>query len=767
MPTPPPDSPRTPTARRATLHRLGPLALALGAIWGLAGVALVYEHRHVREQALDRATLMARVLADHTGRALGAVSLGMAAAAARLDELLEGPDNAARRESLQRRLADVVAAQPLLRSLSLVRADGQVVASSQPANVGTQLPAALREALATAGRVHPLHVAGRDLLDARAGLGPGSPQHLLLLARELPAPAGGAPLRLVAAINPEYFTNQHTLMLGDGGWRSALAMLDGRVVALGGELDLDPGAALPSRLAGGREHGTLEGPGLDGAPALGAWRLTRELPFSVQVDLPQHAALAEWQVQRRATLGVAGVATLAAFALALVVARHRRASERAEAERTQAQAQLREHYETTEQLVDAMPVPVFLTDLDGNLLMANRAWKDWLAPGGPRLDDADADAGAQGGPEDTHTRAAGAGVDGPELAQALPLLELGLDEVAQGGIAHAQFDLPGSAGRPRETVLTKVALRGADGRVRGVIGTLADVTEYRQAARATESARRAAEASNRARAEFVANVTHELRTPLQGILGFAELGEGRSEGQDKLQLMFRRVHQAGTRMLKLVDDLLDISRIGSAVGHVELRPGPVDAPLREVVDELRPMAVQRGLVLNLRIDASLAGQPARLDPWRLQQVARNVVANAMRFAPAGSAIDIVLRAEDGLAVTEVRDRGPGIPRAELESIFEPFVQSSRTKDGSGGTGLGLTICRQIMQAHGGYIAARNHPGGGAVFRWALPLAGAPAQTPVDSPDHTADHTADRTPDHPPVVTPAVTPAAAPTHDHTA
>jgi signal transduction histidine kinase len=112
-------------------------------------------------------------------------------------------------------------------------------------------------------------------------------------------------------------------------------------------------------------------------------------------------------------------------------------------------------------------------------------------------------------------------------------------------------------------------------------------------------------------------------------------------------------------------------------------------------------------------------------------VLRNVLANALRFAPTGTSVEVTLQSQDGMAVAAVRDHGPGVPVDELESIFEPFVQSSRTKDGSGGTGLGLAICQQIMQAHGGYIVAGNHSQGGAVFRFGLPLAAAPQKTPVD------------------------------------
>jgi hypothetical protein len=104
-------------------------------------------------------------------------------------------------------------------------------------------------------------------------------------------------------------------------------------------------------------------------------------------------------------------------------------------------------------------------------------------------------------------------------------------------------------------------------------------------------------------------------------------------------------------------------------------------------------------------------------------VVRNVLANAIRFAPPGSCIEIQARTgHEGGAWLAVRDHGPGIPNDELDTIFEAFVQSSRTRDGSGGTGLGLTICRKIMRAHGGRIEAANADGGGALISLWLPAA---------------------------------------------
>jgi signal transduction histidine kinase len=140
------------------------------------------------------------------------------------------------------------------------------------------------------------------------------------------------------------------------------------------------------------------------------------------------------------------------------------------------------------------------------------------------------------------------------------------------------------------------------------------------------------------------------------------------------------------------------------------------------VQELSVLAQARGLRLETPTDsAAAAGLWASADDLRLRQVLRNVLTNAIHFAPEGSAITLTWRrsGSDDLLIS-VRDQGPGIPEGELESIFESFVQSSRTKDGSGGTGLGLTISRRIMAAHQGSIRAHNHPQGGAVFEIRLP-----------------------------------------------
>jgi PAS domain S-box-containing protein len=253
-----------------------------------------------------------------------------------------------------------------------------------------------------------------------------------------------------------------------------------------------------------------------------------------------------------------------------------------------------------------------------------------------------------------------------------------------------------------------------------LVGFRTDITDL---TRATE----AAEQANRAKGEFIATISHELRTPLQSVIGFSELGQAFAQGQAPFEDMFNDIHAGGQRMLTLVNALLDVSKLDGSQGPLSLHRLDVFALAAAVVRELSPLADKRQV--RLQLPSPLPGLAARVDAFRLQQVVRNVLSNALRFAPDGSTVEITgmdLGSEGVLL--EVRDHGPGIPPGELESIFDAFVQSSRTRDGSGGTGLGLTICRKIMSAHGGIIAATNADGGGACLRLWLPAAAATAAT---------------------------------------
>ena len=178
---------------------------------------------------------------------------------------------------------------------------------------------------------------------------------------------------------------------------------------------------------------------------------------------------------------------------------------------------------------------------------------------------------------------------------------------------------------------------------------------------------------------------------------------------------------AGDRLLGLLNDLLDLSKLEAGHADVDLHPLDLEPLLGETVADFEALLDSRQQRVLL-----LAGScpHAAADAKRVGQILRNLLGNAIKFSPEGGVIDVLGEATAGGELHfAVRDRGPGIPPAEIDRIFEAFVQSSRTKDGSGGTGLGLAICRKILEAHMGRIGAENATGGGSCFHVYLPVRG--------------------------------------------
>lgn len=372
-------------------------------------------------------------------------------------------------------------------------------------------------------------------------------------------------------------------------------------------------------------------------------------------------------------------------------------------ERWVAQQQLQAQLAFQDLLLETNPLPISVTDEQGRFVLVNKAWEQYKG----------------------RQRAT---VLGREFVSVLPPDEAKVHQSSNvqllrwGGRALLEIKVRHGDGSRRDTRIAKAAIEDEHGRVTGVLSILMDVSEFREAERATQEARDAAEEASRAKSEFVANMSHELRTPLQSILGFAELGMLRGRAQPKLAGMFEDIHLAGKRMLTLVNDLLEVSKLESTVGTFHLERIDLRGVVRPVIRELEPL-LERS---HLMMDVDLSDMPlvAKADPLRFQQVIRNVVANAIKFSPPGSTITLNGYMDpQGQVHLVVQDEGPGIPESELEAIFEAFVQSSKTKDGSGGTGLGLAICRKIVEAMGGRIYARNVPASGAAFHVILPARG--------------------------------------------
>ncbi len=235
-----------------------------------------------------------------------------------------------------------------------------------------------------------------------------------------------------------------------------------------------------------------------------------------------------------------------------------------------------------------------------------------------------------------------------------------------------------------------------------------------------EEAKEKAEAANRAKSEFLANMSHEIRTPMHAILSFADFGIRKAQAMpEKTRSYFMKIKDAGTRLLTLLNSLLDLSKMEAGRMTFDFKEVDIVPLARNVVDEFSSLLHEHGTILEFRESGPLA---VKGDPMRLMQVLRNLLGNAVKFSPKGSRIEVVLEKREGFARVSVADQGVGIDPGDLEEIFKMFVQSSRTKTGAGGTGLGLAISKEIIQAHGGRIWAENRPEKGAVFFFEVPLA---------------------------------------------
>lgn len=240
-------------------------------------------------------------------------------------------------------------------------------------------------------------------------------------------------------------------------------------------------------------------------------------------------------------------------------------------------------------------------------------------------------------------------------------------------------------------------------------------------------------ATSRYKSEFLANMSHELRTPLNSSLILAKLLADNKDGTlTEEQVKYASaILSSNNDLLALINDILDLSRIEA--GHVELADEVVvtDSVLQRLRETFEPMARQKGLALQIEADA-LAPSQLVVDSQRLQQILKNLLANAVKFTEHGKVSLHVRAAGQGRIRFEVCDSGIGIAREQLQVIFEAFRQADgSTRRRYGGTGLGLSISRDLAERMGGSIQVDSEPGRGSCFILELPLQGAPASSAAD------------------------------------
>ena len=328
-------------------------------------------------------------------------------------------------------------------------------------------------------------------------------------------------------------------------------------------------------------------------------------------------------------------------------------------------------------------------------------------------------------------------VVGRRLFDVLPeLVEQGfrdlLDEVLTTGEPHVGREAsvmlvrtPG--GEPEESYVDFVyhPLRESDGRVTGVFVQGVDVTEQVRARQEVQRLYESVRDANETKRQFLAAMSHELRTPLNAVIGYADLlALGiRGDLTDMQRADVERIRAASRYLLTLITDILNFSRVEAGQITLHAAPVSVDALVASVCALMQPHIEQRGIAFEVDpVDPRLT---VIADQERLQQILLNLLMNASKFTPAGGRIRLWAEPRDRVVHVYVQDTGVGIPAADLEHIFEPFVQLDRraSKESQQGVGLGLAISRDLARRMNGDVLVESERGRGARFTVVVPRAG--------------------------------------------
>ena len=428
---------------------------------------------------------------------------------------------------------------------------------------------------------------------------------------------------------------------------------------------------------------------------------------------------------------VVGAAMLSALLLALTGrlrriedrVRERTSALRAEIdERVQAEAKLVVSEQRFRAIFDSVNIGVTVVDPDGLIVEVNPAFCSMM------------------------------GCAAAELLQR-PLAEFQLPDVtgddgtavAMGGALARRQRYLTPDGRVLQVAASLRTLFDANGQPVATVGALQDLTQVLRL-RETERERDEAEIANRTKSEFLAKLSHELRAPLNAIIGFAQM-LGRSSAADNSadddlpeqhQHGLAQIRQAGWHLLDMINDVLDLSRMEAGSLRLTLAPLSLADLVQEALAMVEPAALQAGIGVEL----SLSPQADRVqaDAVRLRQVLINLLGNAIKYNRRGGQVTLRTRpGAVGQVLIEVEDNGIGMSESQIGELFTPFHRLGREQQGvpgapgSQGTGIGLVICRKLCELMGGELSVASHEGQGSVFALSLPRpVGEPSRTVVSS-----------------------------------
>ena len=308
-----------------------------------------------------------------------------------------------------------------------------------------------------------------------------------------------------------------------------------------------------------------------------------------------------------------------------------------------------------------------------------------------------------------------------------------------------------SEGSPRWVVNRGTPRFDGAGRFLGFMGSCVDITAHKEAeeafraseerfrrlnaelehfsgelARANvklELQNRAAQRANEQKTRFLATMSHELRTPMNAVIGFVDLlsEEGNGTLSDRQKRFVGHVRTAGKHLLRIVENILDYSRLEAGRLQLDLQEFEARPVIQEVVAGISQ--IDREKPLNLSVDIP-DGFFVRADRQRFQQILYNLASNALKFTPRGGQVTISAKRDDSFAYVSVQDTGVGIAADQLEPVFQEFHQA-RSNERNQGAGLGLAITQRLVQAHGGTITVQSEVGKGSCFTFSLPFAASP------------------------------------------
>lgn len=275
----------------------------------------------------------------------------------------------------------------------------------------------------------------------------------------------------------------------------------------------------------------------------------------------------------------------------------------------------------------------------------------------------------------------------------------------QGTVQRDRLDLTHPADYLLEGVSTPLTDEG--GEVIGAVALLHDITQIREA--------------NRVRQDFVANASHELRTPTAGIKALAEaLQAGAINDPERGPKFCRQIVEAADRLTEILDDMLTLTRVEKGARLIEPRTTDATTALEDAANQVRPAAAQKGLTVTTETGD---GDRVHADPDSLQTLLLNLLDNAVKYTPEGGAVTARGREVPGGYEFSIADTGVGIPEEHLERIFERFYRVDRARDrATGSTGLGLSIVKHIAKAHGGRVKVSSREGRGSTFTAFFPGA---------------------------------------------